>query len=152
MNVSAAQENLPSVGVVVAGHGRFATEMVETLLGVVGDVDGVEGIACGPDAPLEAIQEVILAAVQRVDKGAGAIVCTDMLGDTATNASLSVAERYASVEVVAGVNMPMLVKLSTTRTGTSARELADFIRRYGQEHICCPTGDGFRQERGRRRA
>ena len=144
--------SLPAVGVVVAGHGSFATEMVETLLSVVGDVPGVEGVACRPDAPLETIQKVILDAVERVDEGAGTIVCTDMLGDTATNASLSVAANHVSVEVVAGVNMPMLVKLTTARTGSSARELADFIRRYGQEHIFCPTGDGFRSERGRSRA
>lgn len=152
MNASTAEKNLPSVGVVVAGHGRFATEMVKTLLGVVGDVEGVEGVVCGPEAPIEAIGEAILEAVRRVDEGAGAIVCTDMLGDTATNASLNVAAIQTTVEVVAGVNMPMLVKLTTARAATSARELADFIRRYGQEHICCPTGEGFRQERGRSRA
>ena len=65
-----------------------------------------------------------------------------MLGDTATNVSLDVAARHPAVEVVAGVNMPMLVKLTTARADTTARDLADFIRRYGQEHICCPTRDG----------
>jgi mannose/fructose-specific phosphotransferase system component IIA len=74
-----------------------------------------------------------------------------MLGDTATNESLNVAEGRESVEVVAGVNMPMLVKLTTARSGKSARELAEFIRRYGQEHICCPTSDAARPEGGRSR-
>ncbi len=141
----------PAVGVVVVGHGRFAAEMVETLLGVVGDLEGVEGVVCKPDAEREVIREAILQAVERVDEGAGSIVFTDMMGDTATNASLDVAETHDSVEVVAGVNMPMLVKLTTARAGTTARELADFIHRYGQEHICCPTRDGARSDGGRSR-
>ncbi len=138
----------PSVGVVVVGHGRFAAEMVETLLSVVGDLDGVEGVVCLPDAPRDAIRDAIHEAVERVDEGAGSIVFTDMMGDTATNASLDVAKVDASVEVVAGVNMPMLVKLTTARAGTTARELADFILSYGQQHICCPTRAGSRSDRG----
>lgn len=129
----------PSVGVVVVGHGRFAAEMVETLLSVVGDVDGIEGVACRPDADVDVIREAILRAVERVDEGAGCVVFTDMLGDTASNASLEVASTHEGVEVVAGVNMPMLIKLTTSRSGTTARELADFILGYGQEHIHCPT-------------
>ena len=141
----------PAVGVVVGGHGRFAAEMVETLLSVVGDLEGVEGVVCRPEAEPEVIHSAILQAVERVDQGAGAIVFTDMLGDTATNASLAVAESHDAVEVVTGVNMPMLMKLTTARAGTRARELADFIRRYGQEHIRVPTRDGARSEGGRSR-
>lgn len=139
----------PRVGVVVVGHGRFAAEMVETLLSVVGDLDGVEGVACRPDAELEAIRDAILETVERVDEGAGCIVFTDMLGDTATNASLEVADTHDGVEVVAGVNMPMLVKLTTSRNGTTARELADFLQRYGQDHICRPTRRAARSAGGR---
>jgi PTS system mannose-specific IIA component len=129
----------PPVGVVVVGHGRFAAEMVDTLLSVVGDIDGIEGVACRPDAAPETIGVAITEAVERVDRGAGAIVFTDMLGDTATNVSLRVADEHPGVEVVAGVNMPMLLKLTTSRWGTTAKDLADFIRRYGQEHIRWPT-------------
>lgn len=139
MERNRTHSSAPSVGVVVVGHGRFAAEMVETLLSVVGDVDGIEGVACRPDAESEMIREAILQAVERVDEGVGCIVFTDMLGDTATNASLEVAKLRDGVEVVAGVNMPMLVKLTTSRTGSTARELADFILGYGQEHIHCPT-------------
>jgi PTS system mannose-specific IIA component len=113
--------------------------MVDTLLSVVGDIDGIEGVACRPDAEPETIREAIAEAVERVDRGAGAIVFTDMLGDTATNVSLQVADDHPGVEVVAGVNMPMLLKLTTSRWGTTAEELADFIRRYGQDHISWPT-------------
>jgi mannose PTS system EIIA component len=128
------------VGVVVVGHGRFAAEMVDTLASVVGDVEGVEGVACKPTEDAEAIRQRIAAAIERVDRGAGVIVLTDMFGDTASNVSLEIARARRGVEVVAGVNMPMLVKLSTSRCDMRASDLADFIRRYGQEHICWPTG------------
>ncbi len=151
MAASAAPRASASVGVVVVGHGRFAAEMVVTLLSVVGDLDGVEGVACRPEAERETIRDAICEAVRRVDEGAGVIVFTDMLGDTATNASLDVARVQPAVEVVAGVNMPMLVKLTTARVGTSARELADFILAYGQQHICCPTRAEARPEPGHSR-
>jgi PTS system mannose-specific IIA component len=128
------------VGVVVVGHGRVAAEMVDTLQSVVGDVDAVEGVACTPTEGSEAIRKRVGEAIDRVERGAGVIVLTDMLGDTASNVSLQLAGRRAQLEVVAGVNMPMLVKLTTSRYDTSAHELAHFIRRYGQEHIFWPTG------------
>jgi len=136
------------VGVVVVGHGRFAAEMVETLGSVVGDVEGVEGVACKPTEDAEAIRQRIAAAIARVERGAGVIVLTDMLGDTASNVSLEIARERDGVEVVAGVNMPMLLKLSTSRCGTTASELANFIRRYGQEHIFWPTGATPRADSG----
>jgi PTS system mannose-specific IIA component len=128
------------VGVVVVGHGRVAAEMVDTLQSVVGDVDAVEGVACTPTEGADAIRARVGEAVERVERGRGVIVLTDMLGDTASNVSLQLASRRPHLEVVAGVNMPMLVKLTTSRYGTTAHELADFIRRYGQDHIFWPTG------------
>lgn len=130
------------VGVVVVGHGGVAAEMVETLRSVVGTVEGLEGVVCRPNDDPAEIRERIAAAVSRVDGGAGVIVLTDMFGDTASNVSLELARGRADVEVVAGVNMPMLLKLATSRHGRSAVELAGFIRRYGQEHIFWPTRPG----------
>ena len=137
--MAAASRGAP-VGVVVVGHGRVAAEMVDTLQSVVGDVDAVEGVACTPTEGADTIRSRVGEAVDRVDRGSGVIVLTDMLGDTASNVSLQLASRRPELEVVAGVNMPMLVKLTTSRYGTSAHELADFIRRYGQDHIFWPTG------------
>ena len=137
--MGAASRGAP-VGVVVVGHGRIAAEMVDTLQSVVGDVDAVEGVACTPTESADSIRSRVSDAIDRVDRGSGVIVLTDMLGDTASNVSLNLASRRRELEVVAGVNMPMLVKLTTSRYGTSAHELADFIRRYGQDHIFWPTG------------
>ncbi|TMB54682.1 MAG: PTS fructose transporter subunit IIA, partial [Deltaproteobacteria bacterium] len=119
------------VGIVVVGHGRLAEEMVRILEGVLGPLDGLESVTTAYSDPPDAIRERIASAVRRVDRGAGAIILTDMLGDTPTNLSLAVA-RETGAEVVAGVNMPILVKLSTVRGQMNAHSLAGFILRYGR--------------------
>src|SRR5437660_8447164 len=126
------------VGIVVVGHGRLGEEMVRILEGVLGPLDGLESVATAYSDPPDAIRERIASAVRRVDRGAGAIILTDMLGDTPTNLSLAVA-RETGAEVVAGVNMPILIKLTTARSQMDARTLARFIQRYGQEHIFWAT-------------
>jgi len=126
------------VGIVVVGHGRLAEEMVQTLEGVLGPLDGLVSVVTAYSDPPDAIRERIASAVRGVDRGDGAIILTDMLGDTPTNLSLLVA-RETGAEVVAGVNMPILVKLSTVRGQMNARRLAGFILRYGREHIFWAT-------------
>jgi PTS system mannose-specific IIA component len=126
------------VGLVVVGHGRLSEAMAETLESVVGRQDAVEAVASGPEDGPQEIRERIAAAVRRVDRGAGVLIVTDMLGDTQTNMSLAVA-RETGAQVV-GVNMPMLIKLSSVRQEMPLGALAQFIRRYGQEHIFCVTG------------
>jgi PTS system mannose-specific IIA component len=126
------------VGIVVVGHGRLAEEMVQTLEGVLGPIDGLVAVATKYDDSPEAIRARIEAAVARVDHGRGVIIATDMLGDTPTNQSLSIARRTGA-EVIAGVNMPILIKLTSARGEMDARTLARFIQRYGQEHIFWAT-------------
>ena len=126
------------VGIVVVGHGRLAEEMVQTLEGVLGPIDALEAVATSNHDSPEAIRARIEGAVQRVDQGQGVIILTDMLGDTPTNQSLAIA-RQTGAEVVAGVNMPILIKLTTTRAKMDARALARFAQRYGQEHIFWAT-------------
>jgi mannose PTS system EIIA component len=126
------------VGIVVVGHGRLAEEMVQTLEGVLGPIDGLVAVATKYDDSPEAIRASIEAAVERVDRGSGVIIATDMLGDTPTNQSLSIA-RQTGAEVIAGVNMPILIKLTSARGEMDARTLARFIKRYGQEHIFWAT-------------
>lgn len=127
------------VGLVVVGHGRLSEAMAETLESVVGRQEAVEAVSSGPDDGPQEIRDRIAAAVRRVDRGAGVLIVTDMLGDTQTNMSLAVA-RETGAQVVAGVNMPMLIKLGSVRQEMPLSALAQFIRRYGQEHIFCVTG------------
>jgi PTS system mannose-specific IIA component len=126
------------VGIVVVGHGRLAEEMVQTLEGVLGPLENLASVATTYSDSPDAIRARIDAAVRRVDRGSGVIIVTDMLGDTPTNQSLAVA-RETGAEVVAGVNMPILIKLTTARGEMDARTLARFIQRYGQEHIFWAT-------------
>ena len=126
------------VGIVVVGHGRLAEEMVQTLESVLGHVEGLEAVATSYDDTPEVMRERIEAAVRRVDHGLGVIIATDMLGDTPTNLSLAIARRTGA-EVVAGVNMPILIKLTSARGEMDAPTLARFIQRYGQEHIFWAT-------------
>ena len=126
------------VGIVIVGHGRLAEEMLQTLESVLGRAEAIEAVATDSRDSADAIRARIEAAVGRVDRGAGVIILTDMLGDTPTNQSLVIA-RATGAEVVAGVNMPILIKLATTRADRDARSLAGFIQRYGQEHIFWAT-------------
>lgn len=126
------------VGLVVVAHGRLSEAMVHTLESVVGKLDAVEAVTTAPTDGPQVIRERIAAAVRRVDRGRGVLIATDMLGDTQTNLSLAVA-RETGAQVVAGVNMPMLIKLSSVRQEMDPGSLAQFIRRYGQEHIFCVT-------------
>lgn len=126
------------VGLVVVGHGHLSEAMVQTLESVVGSMEHVEAVTSSPSEGPESIRDRIAAAVHRVDDGEGVLIVTDMLGDTQTNLSVAVAKETGA-QVVAGVNMPMLIKLSSSRHQMDARSLAQFIRRYGQEHIFCVT-------------
>ncbi len=126
------------VGVVVVGHGRLSEAMVETLESVVGRVPHVAAVTSAPGDDPDRLRDRIRAAARQVDQGEGVLILTDMKGDTQTNQSLAVA-RETGAEVVAGVNMPMLVKLASGRGQMSLGELAQFIRRYGQDHIVCVT-------------
>jgi mannose PTS system EIIA component len=125
------------IAIVVVTHGRLGEEMVRTLQGVLGSVPQLEAVSTLENDP-EIVKAKIRRTIERVDDGSGALILTDMLGDTATNLSLSVAGG-ARAEVVAGVNMPMLIKLASARKQMDARALAGLLRRYGQDHIVWAT-------------
>jgi len=108
--------------------------MVQTLQSVARALEGVEAVSTRSDDTPESIRARILAAVHRVDRGQGVIILHRHARRHATNQSLAIA-RDTGAEVVAGVNMPILIKLTTARGQMDAHTLAGFIQRYGQEHI-----------------
>jgi len=121
------------IAIVVVTHGRLGEEMVQTLRGVLGTVPRLEAVST-IEADPEVVKAKIRRAIEHVEDGEGTLILTDMLGDTATNLSLNVAGG-SRAEVVAGVNMPMLIKAATSRATMGLRDLAAFIREYGRDHI-----------------
>jgi PTS system mannose-specific IIA component len=102
------------IGLVLVTHGRLAVEFRAALEHVVGAQTGVETISIGPDDDIERRRQDILDAVGRVESGSGVIILTDMFGGTPSNLAISVMHE-GKVEVIAGLNLPMLIKLASIR-------------------------------------
>lgn len=122
------------IGLVVVAHFNLGREMVAATSLIMGKQEQFVAIDIFPDDPVEKIKEKIVAAIKGSNAGDGVIILTDMFGGTPSNISLSFLEED-KVEVVAGVNLPMLIKLVAYREGRSLDELADFITQYGQRNI-----------------
>jgi PTS system mannose-specific IIA component len=124
------------VGVVLVGHCRLAEELYAIIRMIVGPVEGICPVSFEPgETPEQSIQKVA-AAIQRVKTADGVLVLTDMFGGTPSNLSLSFLEE-GNVEVLTGVNLPMLVRLVTLRTGPQTlADLVQELKLYGQKNIC----------------
>lgn len=122
------------IGVVLVTHGRLAEEFVGALEHVVGAQDQMLAICIESDDDIEACRSEILSAVSEADSGDGVILLTDMFGGTPSNLAISVMEQ-ANVEVVAGINLPMLIKLATSRDGNSLAEVAICAQEAGRKYI-----------------
>ena len=102
------------IGMVLVTHGRLAEELVAALEHVVGPQTAVVSVCIGPDDDMEQRRQDILDGVASVDDGAGVVLLTDMFGGTPSNLAISVLDK-ANVEVIAGVNLPLLIKLASVR-------------------------------------
>ena len=102
------------IGMVLVTHGRLAEEFVSAIEHVVGPQKAVRAICIGPDDDMESRRKDILEAVKAVNQGKGVILLTDMFGGTPSNLAISVMEKD-KIEVIAGINLPMLVKLASVR-------------------------------------
>jgi PTS system mannose-specific IIA component len=122
------------IGMVVVSHGNLAAELLLATEHVVGALAQAEAIAIGPeDDPAERRQD-IFAAVKRADSGDGVVVLTDMFGGTPSNLAISIMEG-AAIEVIAGVNLPMLVKLAQTRDQMKLQDCAAGAEAAGRKYI-----------------
>lgn len=127
------------VGLVIATHGHLADEMVHTAEQIVGKLAPVETCSIEPGSSPDDIHESIRAAVRRADVGEGVVVLADLIGGTPCNQSLSLCNQLA-LEVVTGVNLPMLLKAHALRSqGVALPDLAMTLTQYGQKNITCPT-------------
>lgn len=122
------------VGLVVATHGELAGELLRTASGIVGPMERCEALSIDAASSMEEARKRLADAIHRVDDGQGVLVLTDMFGGTPANLALTFLEDR--IEVVTGVNLPMLLKLATGRADNLAvRPLAELISVYGQKNI-----------------
>lgn len=122
------------VGMVVVTHGSLADELRNVMEHVVGPQEQMATVCIGPDDDMEQRRLDIVRSVQEVDRGAGVIVLTDMFGGTPSNLAISIMERER-VEVIAGVNIPMLVRLASLGTHSSLDEVVLQVREAGRKYI-----------------
>jgi PTS system mannose-specific IIA component len=122
------------IGLVLVTHGRLATEFVEALEHIVGPQDKIASVCIGADDRMDLRRGDIAEAVRRVDGGGGVIILTDMFGGTPSNLAISLME-LGRVEVVAGLNLPMLVKLARIRKEANLEKAASAAQDAGRKYI-----------------
>ena len=122
------------IGLVLVTHGRLAEEFVAATEHVVGPQSGIRAICIGPDDDMEQRRKDILKAVSDVDSGAGVILLTDMFGGTPSNLAISIMDK-PKVEVIAGINLPMLIKLASVRGEENLAEAVGAAQEAGRKYI-----------------
>lgn len=123
------------VGIVLVTHGKLGEELVRTAESIVGPLESSRSVAIESHESMEQIREKMSTAIQEVDIGSGVLVLTDMFGGTPANLALTFLDERR-VEVVTGVNLPMLLKLGTARGGKETlQEIAQLITGYGQKNV-----------------
>jgi PTS system mannose-specific IIA component len=122
------------IGLVLVTHGRLAEEFVTAMVHVVGPQEQVATIAIGPDDDMEERRADIAGAIGRVDAGRGVIVLTDLFGGTPSNLAISLMQR-GHVEVIAGMNLPMLIRLGSARKSMSVVAAVAAAREAGRKYI-----------------
>lgn len=122
------------IGLVIVTHGRLAEEFVAAMEHVVGPQPGVRAICIGPDDDMERRRADIVEAARQVDAGDGVILLTDMFGGTPSNLAISVMDETRA-EVIAGLNLPMLIKLASVRTREDLAACVAYAQDAGRKYI-----------------
>jgi mannose PTS system EIIA component len=122
------------IGMVLVTHGRLADEFIAALEHVVGPQRNVAAVCIGPEDDMEQRRGEIIEQVSRVDDGSGVVVLTDMFGGTPSNLAISIMDR-AKIEVIAGMNLPMLIKLASVRNTEKLGDAVASAREAGRKYI-----------------
>jgi PTS system mannose-specific IIA component len=122
------------IGVLVITHSNLGSELIKAAEMIKGDLPGIIPVSIDANKSLKSINKEITSAIKKVDSKKGVLILTDLFGGTPSNISLSFLKE-GKVEVVTGVNLPMLLKISTMRDEADLREFANFIRDYGRKNI-----------------
>jgi PTS system mannose-specific IIA component len=122
------------IGLVIVTHGRLAHELIAALEHVVGLQANIAAVSIGPDDDMEERRSQILQCVADAEEGNGVILLTDMFGGTPSNLAISIMDK-ANVEVIAGANLPMLIKLASVRQNESLEDAAQSAQEAGRKYI-----------------
>lgn len=122
------------IGVVLVTHGRLASEFIEALEHVVGAQRNMSAVCIGPDDDMEQRRQEIIDSVAKADDGDGVVLLTDMFGGTPSNLAISVLDQ-GRVEVIAGVNLPMLIKLASLRASEPLASAVVQAQQAGRKYI-----------------
>ena len=122
------------IGIILVTHGRLAEEFVSAMEHVVGRQDAVATICIGPNDDMEVRRKEIAAAIDKVDTGSGAILLTDLFGGTPSNLAISLL-KAGRTEVIAGINLPMLIRLAGARKELPLLKAAQAAREAGRNYI-----------------
>jgi PTS system mannose-specific IIA component len=122
------------IGLVVVTHGRLAEEFIAATVHVVGPQDNIRAISIGPDDDIEQRRQDIMDAVNEVENGKGVILLTDMFGGTPSNLAISMMDKF-KVEIIAGINLPMLIKLASVRQTMDIAAAAAQAQEAGRKYI-----------------
>ena len=122
------------IGMILVTHGRLAAEFVAALEHVVGPQTQIAAVCIGPEDDMEQRRQEILRRIAEVDSGDGAVLLTDMFGGTPSNLAISVMSR-PKVEVLAGINLPMLVKLAKVRDECPLAEAVAAAQEAGRKYV-----------------
>jgi PTS system mannose-specific IIA component len=126
------------VGVLVVTHGGVASELVKAVQRIVGSVDNLQSVSIGWDDEVEKARREIEESIRKVDRGEGVLILTDMFGGTPTNLSLSFLQQ-GRVEIITGVNLPMLIKFYNLKNKSDIKEVAQRVKEQGQKSIYVAT-------------
>jgi len=122
------------IGVLVITHGNLARELINVAQFIKGDISDVTPISVDATKSVESVKKEMIAAIKKADNGKGVMILTDLFGGTPSNISLSFLKKN-KVEVVTGVNLPMLLKMCELRGKNSLAECAEKIKEYGKKNI-----------------
>jgi PTS system mannose-specific IIA component len=122
------------VGVLIVAHYRLGEEMLQALRLIVPDSPPFQAVGIEPKQSVDEMRSAIAEALAVADTGDGVLILTDMFGGTPSNISLSFLKEHR-IEVVTGINLPMLIKLATLAEDKPVEELAVFVKDYGRRNI-----------------
>jgi len=122
------------IGIILVTHGKLAEEFVNAMEHVVGRQEAVATVCIGPNDDMELRRKQIANEVRNVDSGEGVIILTDLFGGTPSNLAISLMQA-GHVEVIAGINLPMLIRLAKARRSLGVREAAAAARDAGRNYI-----------------